>query len=558
MTLSFTAFELEASYDFLYIYDGPTTASTLIGTYSGTTSPGTITSSGNALTVKFTSDSWTTSPGWEATWTCATNTAPTTTVTLPGTWFADDFTASFTDTDNTGSVGIDSRFYQVLEFDGTQWGTNRDNGFLFETFDYDSFPNWTQQTGNWYLLNNRIHQTDTVSTNTNLHIDVAQDNSGQWMYSFSARMWNSIASQNRRFGIHVFADAPNSTNRGNSYLVWFRQDNQTLEIYETENNVLNRVLIQPLTTNTFVWYDYRITYDPATGEIKVWRDGQIVGSWTDPTPIQAGSHVSLRCNMAHIEFDEVRVFKERGATTAIKVGPAATEDCRYESPNVNTPAGQVFGISLDGNDRWSNMDFRNFYVDWTVPGDPSQLADGPAMDIDTVTTPNELAANWTSATESNSAIARYWYAIGTSPGATDLLGWTDGGDTAAFVQTTPPITHGITYYVAVKAENLSGLESGTIVSDGQLYWNPISGAISSGLTGLKVYPNPVNAGSNGLHIELPGAFYVELVGIMGQVLQRNIGNNQLQLNMSSLAAGVYLLRIQDSQGNSGVVRVVRR
>lgn len=68
--VAFTAFNLENTYDFLYIYDGPTTGSTLIGAYTGATSPGTITSSTGCLTFRFTSDGSVVSTGWAATISC--------------------------------------------------------------------------------------------------------------------------------------------------------------------------------------------------------------------------------------------------------------------------------------------------------------------------------------------------------------------------------------------------------------------------------------------------------------------------------------------------------
>ena len=66
--VTFSEFNTEAGYDFLYIYDGDSTDAMLIGTYDGTNSPGTVTATNNAgaLTFRFTSDSWTTSSGWAA------------------------------------------------------------------------------------------------------------------------------------------------------------------------------------------------------------------------------------------------------------------------------------------------------------------------------------------------------------------------------------------------------------------------------------------------------------------------------------------------------------
>lgn len=68
--IAFTGFSLENTYDFLYIYDGATTASTLLGTYTGGTSPGTITSTTGCLTFRFTSDGSVTSSGWTANLSC--------------------------------------------------------------------------------------------------------------------------------------------------------------------------------------------------------------------------------------------------------------------------------------------------------------------------------------------------------------------------------------------------------------------------------------------------------------------------------------------------------
>ena len=71
--LSFTAFVLESGYDFVKIYDGPTTAATALHSgsgFTGTTSPGVITSSGTCLTVQFTSDVSNVASGFAAAITC--------------------------------------------------------------------------------------------------------------------------------------------------------------------------------------------------------------------------------------------------------------------------------------------------------------------------------------------------------------------------------------------------------------------------------------------------------------------------------------------------------
>jgi gliding motility-associated-like protein len=71
LQVTFNSFVLESvTWDYLMIYDGPSTSSSLIGKYGGSNSPGTITSASGALTFKFHSDGYTNYAGWAATITC--------------------------------------------------------------------------------------------------------------------------------------------------------------------------------------------------------------------------------------------------------------------------------------------------------------------------------------------------------------------------------------------------------------------------------------------------------------------------------------------------------
>jgi PKD repeat protein len=74
----FSSFSTEANYDYLRIYDGINTSATLIGTYNGTTGPGTVTATNasGALTFNFTSDGSVTATGWAAAISCVGSAAP--------------------------------------------------------------------------------------------------------------------------------------------------------------------------------------------------------------------------------------------------------------------------------------------------------------------------------------------------------------------------------------------------------------------------------------------------------------------------------------------------
>ncbi|MEI6764416.1 MAG: M4 family metallopeptidase [Bacteroidota bacterium] len=78
VTLQFVSFNMEATYDFLYVYDGPTVASAQVAgsPFSGTTLPANITSTGSSLTLKQTSDAGVVASGFQINWNCVTPNSP--------------------------------------------------------------------------------------------------------------------------------------------------------------------------------------------------------------------------------------------------------------------------------------------------------------------------------------------------------------------------------------------------------------------------------------------------------------------------------------------------
>lgn len=100
--LQFTQFRMESGYDYLYVYNGPNTNSPIIGSYTGTTLPPTITSSGPSVTLRQYSDLYVNDAGFTVNWTCLTPSAP------PVANFSADVTTSctgaisFTDLTNGG------------------------------------------------------------------------------------------------------------------------------------------------------------------------------------------------------------------------------------------------------------------------------------------------------------------------------------------------------------------------------------------------------------------------------------------------------------------------
>lgn len=68
LTLTFSAFDLEWNYDYLYIYDGTSAAAPLLGAFTGNTPPPAFTSTSGAFFLQFYSDFSITYSGFAATW----------------------------------------------------------------------------------------------------------------------------------------------------------------------------------------------------------------------------------------------------------------------------------------------------------------------------------------------------------------------------------------------------------------------------------------------------------------------------------------------------------
>jgi len=81
ITLTFTEFVLENGNDYVRVYDGSTTGDELLGEFTGTTLPASLTSSGGSLLIHFTSNSTVNASGWAFSYTSIEETPDTTTVT---------------------------------------------------------------------------------------------------------------------------------------------------------------------------------------------------------------------------------------------------------------------------------------------------------------------------------------------------------------------------------------------------------------------------------------------------------------------------------------------
>ena len=488
VTLNFSSFASQLNNDTLWIYDGPTISSTLVGAYHGTTSPGTVSSSGPALTLRFKSNAGTQASGWQAIWNCFSDIIiPTTQVTVPSNWVTQNFTASFTDTDNSGGSGIEKSFYQVLDYNGTEWRANNGNGFFSDNFDNAIHPDWTVGSGTWAINGGFLEQTDQANTNTNLYAPLKQNLSNRYLFNWKGKIEGT--GTNKRAGFHFFCDSAAQSNRGNSYFVWFRADQSQLQIYKVVNNNFGTAAYStPLTINASTWYDFKVLFDRISGKVDVYLDDDVVGSWTDATPFSTGNYISFRSGDCKYIINNLKVYRSRLPAVTVSVGAASTNDVRYQNPDPATAACKVKSITKDAAGNLSAVGSQDVNIDWTIPSGFS-VNDGTSTDTDTANSLSQLSANWTISADPNSGLVRYEYAFGTSAGASDIVNWTDNGLNTSVTHTGLTLLPNQYYYVSVQSEDSAGLQSTVYSSNGQIIYLTAIAEYSSDF-GFSVYPNP--------------------------------------------------------------------
>lgn len=544
VTLNFTSFNLEAGWDHMFIYDGASTNSPLIGKYTGTSGPGSVTSNSGKLLVEFRSDCATGMPGWVATYSSVPtappiptdNVPPSTLINIPSGWKTQNFQADFVDTDDSGGSGVEKALYHVGYLSNGSWTANQNRGFIYDGFDGTTLnQNWTVKTGTWGLNGGKLVQSDASMHNTNIYMPLDQTLANNYLYHWKGKFGG--AAGNRRGGLYILCSDPNGVERGNSYFIWFRVDDNKVQFYKVNNNVFGDPLINVShTINAGTEYDFKLSFDRISGKMQVYINNQFVGSFVDPNPIGTGTHVSFRSGNATMEIDDFTVYRSRYPSVDVHVGPTVGNDIRKENPNPSTSSGRIKSIVKDNAFNLSTIKTEMIDVDWTVPVGVN-VHDGLGADIDT-TYQMVLNANWGASNDPNSGIAGYKVAIGTTSGDDDVLAWSNNGlnTTIAHLLTNP--IYNQLYFVSVKAENGAGLVK-TSSSDGQRYVDQTFLAVNeSYLEQIVIYPNP--AVDKVIFQDLKTQTSVTVYDMKGQVvLNEVVSPEESQIDVSSFAKGTY-------------------
>ena len=147
----------------------------------------------------------------------------------------------------------------------------------------------------------------------------------------------------------------------------------------------------------------------------------------------------------------------------------------------------------------------------------------------------------------NSGISEYWYALGTSPGATDIVNWTNNGANTNLTVSGLSLNNGSIYYFSVKSKNGADLWSNIGTSDGFIILNQNS-IYNKKVKSINIYPNP----SNGIFkIELEdyqNIRYITIVSIDGKIVYKRRVNDKTTEMKLDIQNGVYILKIWEENG----------
>ena len=295
---------------------------------------------------------------------CNDAVAPTTSVSTPSSVTA-NFTATFTDADNVGGSGVAQSYYQVTDFDGSQWRSNASRGYFNDLFnDATLQPAWTSQTGTWGISGGVLLQSNQALDNTNVHAYLNHSLSNAYVYNWLGKIEGT--GTNRRAGFHYFCSDPTLTNRGNSYFIFSRVDNDKIQLYKVSSNVFTMVAEVDYDFTAGNWYDHKVIYDRITGKHLVYIENELALAWTDTSPLSTGNYISFRSANCQYSVNNFRTFRSRASTATIAV--SSTGDLRYLNPSPSTPAGSVKSICIDNAGNISTVAAANVNVNGLSAG----------------------------------------------------------------------------------------------------------------------------------------------------------------------------------------------
>jgi len=256
ITLTFTSFYTEQNFDYVKIYDGPTTSSSLLGSFSGSTIPSSINSTGGEMLIIFTSDLSNTYDGWNANFT-STLLPPCTNPPIAGNAVSnanpvcpnETFQLSL----NSNTIGSGQTYKWQSSLDSMIWsdmvGTNTENYITSQTTDSAFYRcvvtcSGSLDTSTVIIINTKYSLDCYCQTNLHGNNCSQSDNidsvsvSGTTLQNFSTG-----CTSNYDIAYSIFPAS------GNTTAILYRDSTYLINVTSTSNSIIS------------VWIDYNQNYE---------------------------------------------------------------------------------------------------------------------------------------------------------------------------------------------------------------------------------------------------------------------------------------------------------
>ncbi len=541
VALTFSSFDIEPNYDFLYIYAGDNEFAPLIGRWN-TQSPGRVVAAGENMLVEFRSDCSVSMSGWQAQWQGIFVTPSVDDMAQPTTailwnaedWVTEDVQVAFQDSDD---VALQYRFYQLIEMENGTWKGNTEKGFLCDNFDDSLDPLVWVTDGTWQSVNGKLcQQSDSYATTSiGAHYNEVAD---VMLFDFYLAFQSGDTCS---FFFHANSPEVSSSSFSGFQLVLNRHD-RSVSLYRVVNgnsSLLARRAGVYYTPGTS--YMYRVLWDSNRQKIKVFRHSSLLleADNLETWVCAKKGFVGFATRSSSVSVDNLRAYVLRGATLWVTVGAEEEAMIRRQAANGSSTC-KLKSIVMDSVGKFSTLVEMPLKVDYTRPDSPVVWDGLTGEDVDAVMDAEVVAAHWSSVLDMHSGVKSYHFYFTTD--TTDLcferIDWHDAGLSLSGTEEVDFVAPR-RVYAGVKVENNAGLFSEVAFSNGALYATRRESPL------FLLSPNPVLRGISPRVLvsnPLESDYTWTLFDISGrQILQGDVGGDNA-LPFQNLAQGVYIVR----------------
>jgi hypothetical protein len=365
LQLNFSSFNLEASYDYLYVYDGPNTSSTLLATLNGTSLPATITAenASGQLTLRFTSDISGIRSGFQATVTsvtvCTTPTNGGTLTTNKSLTTVNDG-VSLTTTGNGGPITkIEWSFDNFTTVGGSvttptnpyniQLNVQQANVYFRTTSKDGTCPSGVSNIVNITLksappYSSGIVDGDHITNVTFSDINNSSTNDGDAYSDYTSIIGNVTKGESYNLSV----TATNTLNPGQGYAAWIDWNGDGI-FQNTEN-----VLLKPTANSTSQLIT--IPSDAVTGDVLM----RVLSVWNTTPDIDA--YYSVGYGYGEIEEYTIRISNPISLPVELTQFEGFVypmwDVIKWSTASEHNSSHFVLEISEDG-ENWKNVCIKN-------------------------------------------------------------------------------------------------------------------------------------------------------------------------------------------------------